>query len=228
MADELILRAEPRTVLGKQVKRLRREGLIPGVVYGPVVPETVSVSVDRREFEKLFYQRAGHSTLVSLQWDGRDETVLIREVQTDPVKGTPLHIDFFAPNLREKLRTMVPVVLHNASPDAVGVLNTVRTEVELEGLPRSLPHQIDADISRLLDVGDVLHVSDLTLPRGVDAITDGVEVIANLVAEYVEPEPEVEAVLAETEEGAEAAEGEAPEGEADDAPSEDGERNEES
>jgi large subunit ribosomal protein L25 len=216
MADELILRAEPRTVLGKKVKRLRREGLIPGVVYGPVVKDTISVSVNRREFEKLFWQQAGHSTLVSLQWDGQDQTVLIREVQTDPVKGDPLHIDFFAPNLRVKLRSMVPIVLHHPNPDAAGILNTIRTEIEVEGLPRNLPHQIDVDISGLVEVGDVLHVSDLTMPPNVEAITDGADIIVSLIAESVEPEPDVAAVLDETAAAVEV--GEAAAGEEPDAP----------
>ena len=98
MADELILMAEPRTVHGKKVKRLRREGLVPGVVYGPVIDNTISVSVERLGFEK-FYMQHGHSTIFKLQWDGGEETVLIREVQVDPVRQDPLHIDFFAPIL---------------------------------------------------------------------------------------------------------------------------------
>ena len=80
MADELILRAEPRSVHGKKVKALRREGLIPGVVYGPVVEGTVSVSVNRRIFDK-FFMANGHSTVFSLEWDGGKQPVLIREVQ---------------------------------------------------------------------------------------------------------------------------------------------------
>ena len=68
MTDRLILRAEPREIHGKKVKRLRREGLVPGVVYGPVVSQTVSVSVNRREFER-FFSRNGHSTIVSLEWE---------------------------------------------------------------------------------------------------------------------------------------------------------------
>src|SRR5688572_18603604 len=141
MADELILMAEPRTVHGKKVKRLRREGLVPGVVYGPVIDNTISVSVERLGFEK-FYMQHGHSTIFKLQWDGGEETVLIREVQVDPVRQDPLHIDFFAPNLRVKLRASVPVVLVNASPDMAGILNTIYTEVEVEALPMDLPHQV--------------------------------------------------------------------------------------
>ena len=209
MADELILMAEPRTVHGKKVKRLRREGLVPGVVYGPVIDNTISVSVERLGFEK-FYMQHGHSTIFKLQWDGGEETVLIREVQVDPVRQDPLHIDFFAPNLRVKLRASVPVVLVNASPDMAGILNTIYTEVEVEALPMDLPHQVEADISTLTEVGDHVRVGELMMPDGVELITDPEETIATVVAEAVEEEPEAEEVegeVVEGEEDAEAAEG---------------------
>lgn len=207
MADELILMAEPRTVHGKQVKRLRREGMIPGVVYGPVIDQTISVTVDRRDFDK-FYWEHGHSTIFKLRWDGGEETVLIREVQEDPVRQDPLHIDFFAPNLREKLRAMVPVVLHNQAEEMRGLLNTILYEVEVEALPMDLPHQIDADIANLTEVGDHLMVSDLEMPAKVDLITDPETTIATVVAESVEEEPDAEAAASEVAEGEEAAEGE--------------------
>lgn len=208
MAGELILRAEPRTIHGKKVKRLRREGMVPGVVYGPVIDNTISVSVERRVFDK-FYMRNGHSTIFKLSWDGGEETVLIREVQQDPVRRDPLHIDFFAPNLNVTLRTMVPVALHNQNEDMVGILNTILTEVEIEALPANLPHQIDADIAHLLAVGDHLRVEDLTMPEGVKLITSGEETIAAVSPETVEEEPEEEEVEGEEgEEGEEAAEGE--------------------
>lgn len=205
MADALILMAEPRTVHGKKVKRLRREGLVPGVVYGPVIDNTISVSVERLGFEK-FYMQHGHSTIFKLKWDGGEETVLIREVQVDPVRRDPLHVDFFAPNLRVKLRASVPVVLVHANPEMEGILNTIYTEVEVEALPMDLPHQLEADISGLQEVGDHIRVGELTMPDNVDLITDAEETIATVVAEAVEEEPEAE-------EGEEAAEGEEAEGE---------------
>ena len=208
MADALILMAEPRTVHGKKVKRLRREGLVPGVVYGPVIDNTISVSVEGLAFEK-FYMQHGHSTIFNLKWDGGEETVLIREVQVDPVRRNPLHVDFFAPNLRVKLRASVPVVLVHANPDMAGLLNTILTEVEVEALPMDLPNQIDADISGLSAVGDHVRVGELTMPAGVELITDAEETIATVVAETVAEEPEVEgeAVEGEEAEGEEAAEG---------------------
>ncbi|MBA3377546.1 MAG: 50S ribosomal protein L25 [Chloroflexota bacterium] len=215
MSDELILRAEPREIHGKKVKRLRREGLVPGVVYGPVVSETVSVSVNRREFER-FFSRNGHSTITSLEWAGGKQPVLIREVQIDPVTRAPLHIDFFAPNMRVVLRQFVPIVMQHAG-DHDGVLQTVLTEVEVEALPSNLPHQIDVDISHLVTVGDAIHVSDVTLPDDVTVITAPEDLIASLVAEAVEEEPEetVEPEVAEGE-GGEAAEGESTDSESED------------
>lgn len=202
MANDLTLRAEPRTVHGKKVSRLRREGLVPGVVYGPVISETISVSVNRRDFEKFFHA-AGHSTVFTLTWDGGKQPVIIREVQVDPVSRAPLHIDFFAPNMRVALRQAVPVVLHNHAAGAEGVLQVALTEVEVEALPADLPHQLDADIAGLVSVGDTLRVGDLTAPKGVTIVTDGEEVVAHLVASAAE---ESEAIA---EEGTETAEAEA-------------------
>jgi large subunit ribosomal protein L25 len=204
MAKELILMAEPRTVIGKQVKALRREGLVPGVVYGPVVNPTIQVSVNRKELER-FYQVHGHSTLFTINWGDGSQQVFIKEVQVEPVRRAPLHVDFFAPNLLKELTSRVPVVLHNLSPLADGVLTVSVSEVEVRALPSAIPHQIDADISHLLQPHDVLRAGDLVLPAGVTLITDPEIVLANLVAEVVQvEEPEEEA--AEAPEAAEAAE----------------------
>jgi large subunit ribosomal protein L25 len=205
MADALILRAEPRDVHGKKVRRLRREGLVPGVVYGPVVEGTISVSVIRRDFER-FYHRSGHSTVFTLEWDGGSQPVLIREVQVDPVSRDPLHVDFFAPNMRVVLRQTVPVVLHNLG-DHEGVLQNILSEVEVEALPSDLPHQIDVDASSMNSVGDALHVGDLAAPANVTIITGDDELIASLVAQAAEEA--AEAVEAAGEEAEGEAEGEA-------------------
>lgn len=95
--DELILRAEPRTILGKKVSQLRRAGQVPGVVYGPGVDSTVAVSVDRKEFDRFFHNY-GHDTIFTLTWgEGDQRQVQVREVQVHPVKQTSLHVDFYAP-----------------------------------------------------------------------------------------------------------------------------------
>jgi large subunit ribosomal protein L25 len=191
MADEMILRAEPRVVHGKKVKALRREGFVPGVVYGPVVEDTISVSVNRRDFDK-FYMANGHSTVFTLEWDGGKQPVLIREVQVDPVTRNSLHVDFFAPNMRVVLSQTVPVVISHVGTHE-GVLQTVLSEVMVEALPADLPQQIDADATSLVNVGDSIHAKDLPLPSGVTLITDGEELIASLVAEAVQEEDETAA-----------------------------------
>jgi large subunit ribosomal protein L25 len=191
--------AQRRTVIGKKVAKLRREGRVPGIVYGPVMQETVPVTVDGREFAR-FYQAHGHSTLIDLRWEDGEESVFIREVQIDPVRRSLLHIDFFAPNLRTPVRTMVPLVFHNVSNTSEGIVTEARTDVEVEALPARIPSQIDVDLASLQQPGDVVRVGDLTVPEAVSVVTDDNEVVALMEAIYVAPEAE---------EAEEAAEGEA-------------------
>ncbi|HEY8447964.1 MAG TPA: 50S ribosomal protein L25 [Thermomicrobiales bacterium] len=211
---ELILRAEPRTIVGKGVRRLRREGKLPGVVYGPGIEGgTVQVTVDRKELERMFAAH-GHSTLVTLKWDGSSRQVFIREVQMDPIKSVALHVDFFAPNLRQEVVASVPVVLHLGSEKPAGILTQLHSEIQVRALPTKLPPQIEADASHLTQVGDVLRVGDLKLPEGVTAVTPEDEVIATIAAgereevpvEEEAPAPEAPAAApAATAEGGEAA-----------------------
>ena len=146
----------------------------------------------------------------SLNWNGGTKPVFIREVQQDPIKREPLHIDFFAPNLRMPVRAIVPISFHNPSNTIDGMLAEIRTDVEVEALPASIPHQIDIDVSGLVSPGDAIRVGDLTLPDGVTAITDEGETIVQVEAVYQEP-TEVEAA---EEAAAEAASTEEPAGEA--------------
>jgi large subunit ribosomal protein L25 len=193
--------AQRRTVVGKKVKQLRRQGLVPGIVYGPVVAGTVPVSVDRRDFLK-FYQTNGHSTLFVLRWEDGDQSVFIREVQQDPVRREPIHVDFFAPNLRMPVRAIVPIAFHNPSNSIDGMLAEVRSDVEVEALPASIPHQIDVDVSQLVHPGDAIRVGDLNLPDGVTAVTDEGETIVPIEAVYQEPEEAAAEVAASPEESA--------------------------
>lgn len=208
MADELILMAEPRDVHGKKVKRLRREGLIPGVVYGPVVDGTVSVSVSSRDFNK-FFMAHGHSTIFNLKWDGGDQPVLIREVQRDPVRQDVLHVDFFAPNMNVKLRQNVSVSLSGAVDVTGGVLQQILTELEVEALPSDLPSEITVDVSGLEEIGHTISVGDIPAIDKVEFITDAETVIASIVAEAVQEEEPVEGEEGEEVEGEEGAEDEA-------------------
>jgi large subunit ribosomal protein L25 len=180
MADELTLMAVPRTVLGKQVKALRREGLVPGVVYGPAVGKTIQVSVNRRELER-FYTAHGHATLFTLTWEGGAQQVFIKEVQVEPVRRAPLHVDFFAPNMMKEIIAGVPVLLTHHNPAAEGVLNVSLSEVQVRALPAAFPRQIDVDVFRLVRSHDTLHARDLAMPAGVTLATDPDAIVASVV-----------------------------------------------
>ncbi len=197
---ELVLRAEPRTLLGKKVKQLRRAGRLPGVVYGPLLGTTYSVSVDTRELGR-FYQTFGASTLFTLIWEGGREQVFIREVQVDPVKHTPVHVDFFAPNLRKDVTATVPLAFSEENAAAEGILSTVNTEIAVTGLPSVIPAAIDVDVSNLVEIGDAVRVSDLVLPEGITAGLPEDEIIAIRAAEAAPAEEEDEAAEGEDTEG---------------------------
>lgn len=190
--------AERRTVLGKKVAKLRRAGRVPGIVYGPVIEDTVPVTVDEREFAR-FYQAHGHSTLFDLRWEDGEESVFIREVQVDPVRRSLLHIDFFAPNMRTPVRAMVPLVFHNVTNTSEGIVTEARTDIEVEALPARIPSQIDVDLVGLHQPGDVIRVAELIVPERVSVVTDENEVVAQMEAIYVEPEAVEDEEAAEAE-----------------------------
>lgn len=201
MSDELVLMAEPRSVHGKKVKTLRRVGLVPGVVYGPVIQGTHSVSVNSRDFYK-FYMAHGHSTIFTIKWDGGSQPVLIREVQRDPVRQDILHIDFFAPDMDVKLRQMVSISLSHAVEVTGAMLQHSITEVEVEALPSDLPSEITVDVSALTEIGDTVTVGELPAIDNVEFITTAETVVASIVPESVQEEEEDEEAV-EGEEGEE-------------------------
>jgi large subunit ribosomal protein L25 len=185
--SEPTLMAEPRSVVGKKVKRLRKEGRIPAVVYGPTLSETVQVTVDEREFSR-FFSHHGHATLFSLHCDSSEYSVFIREVQIDPVRWNAIHVDFFAPNLKKVTTASVPLSLHDA-PDGPGIFNTQLSEVNVRALPASIPNSIVVDCSGLTQIGDTIRVADLPAMDGVEFLTGEDEIIAMLSAPVEEREP---------------------------------------
>lgn len=189
------LKAQTRTILGKKTKTLRSKGLIPAVIYGrDTKPQ--ALSIDGKDFEKIFVE-TGTSTLVDLTID--DSTgvkVLTHEPQYDPVKGNPIHIDFYKVRMDEKIKTEIPLEFVGES-EAVeqldGSLVTNRDSVEVECLPADLVSEIQVDISDLKTFEDSISVKDLKTPQGIEILTDPEEVIA-----VVEP-PRSEEELAELE-----------------------------
>lgn len=200
------LAATRRTVIGKKVARLRRDGRLPAVVFGRGL-ESSSVSVDTHEFEQL-RRHAGPNTLIDLSVDGgKADPVLVHGVQTSVVTRRPLHVDLFLVRMTEELIVDVPLVSEGES-EAVenggGTLLHVMENVRVRALPDHLPQSIHYSIASLTTFDDLIHVSDLVIPSDATLLNDPSEVVAKVLPPRVEEEP----VVAEAAEGEAAAEGE--------------------
>lgn len=170
------------------LEALRATDQIPGVFYGPK-EESMAVAFDRRTFEKVL-RDAGESTVVTLTGIGEDKDTLIHDVQLHPVSGEPIHVDFYVLEKGKKVQTHVPLEFTGEAPAVKslgGTLMKVLHELEIEAMPKDLPHEIVIDISSLATFDSQIHVKDIALPAGVVAITDADETVA-LVAEPKEEE----------------------------------------
>jgi len=207
MSDIISITAEKRERAGKGVARaLRREGLVPAVIYGDNKdPEGVSLS--RKDFTKLYNTGRLMSTLLDIEIDGKKSRVITRDLQLHPVRDDIMHADFLRLGKGSKIAVEVQVVFLNeeTSPGlkAGGVLNVVRYTVELNCPADSIPESIELDLGEL-EVGDSMHISNVTLPDGVEpVISDRDFTIATIAAPSVSVEPEEEIDDVEGEEGEE-------------------------
>jgi large subunit ribosomal protein L25 len=208
MATTIELPASTREVRGSHNKPLRREGLVPAVLYGHNV-EPRAITTAAAVLHRV-WMRAGRTQLIDLTVDGgRAQKVLVREMQIDPRTNRPIHADFFAVNLLEKLTADVPVVITGESPAVVdakiGTLQQLINTLRIECLPADLPAQFSVDVSGLLEIDSGVHVRDITMPEGVALVhIDPDELVVKVAAlRIVEEEPEVEGPEAEGEAGAE-------------------------
>lgn len=201
------LTAEKREVTGKAVARLRREGLLPAVVYGHGV-ESESLQVDARAFD-LLRRQAGRNALVDLHvGNGQARPVLVNGIQEHPVTRKPLHIDFFVVRMTEELTVDVRIVtvgLSEAVDKLGGTLLHLFDSIKVRALPADLPQSVELDVTPLATFDDALHVSDIPLPPNVTLVTELTEVVAKVQPPRIEEEPVVAAEAAE--EAEEAAEG---------------------
>ena len=185
---ELVLSAKPRTVTGKRVKALRRQGWIPAVLYGRHI-QPMAIQVEGKELQRVLAQARGGTRLITLHVDGQTHLALIREVQREPIRREILHVDFQAVEMTEKIRVEVPVVFVGASPAVErgeGILVHGLTHVEIECLPKDLIEAITVDLSRLDRVDAAIHVRDLQVPPGITVVSDPDELIALVTAPAAE------------------------------------------
>jgi large subunit ribosomal protein L25 len=187
----------------RKITRIRREDLIPGVIYGGKQKTSTLVQVDRRTYEKIMRQHQGQSVLFHLNvLEGdkklRDYSAIVKEEQHHPVSYNLLHLDFNRISLTEEIEVKIPIVVKG---DAVGVkrdggsLEQSLWELEVRCLPTKIPQKVEVDVSALT-IGDSIHVKDIVLPEGVQTKHDG----EGMVASVVPPMKEEVAAPAATEE----------------------------
>ena len=205
---EVVLQAQPRAEIGRgPVRQLRREGRIPGVVYGDGPAR--AVSFDAREIAVRMQEEAFHSTVIVLQLEGRKMSALLREAQSHPVRREILHVDFQAVRADREIAARAPLhFINQESCPGVklrhGIFTAIENEVGIHGLPRDLPEFIEVDVAEL-DIGKNIHLSEVPAPKGIrfDALARGDDpALARVVdrpTEEVEAPAEAEAAPAEGE-----------------------------
>lgn len=205
--EKVVLKATPRTATGRQVRALRRSGMLPAVIYGHNV-KPISISLEGREAGRVL-GRLSSSSLITIDLDGKEFPSLVREKQENHIKRTLIHVDFMVVSLTEKIRANVGIILTGNSPavkDFNAMLINGLNELEVEAFPQDLPESISVDISSLVKIGDGIHVRDIVLSDKVQILDTPDEMIVlatppakEEVEEVVTPEAEVVAEGAEPE-----------------------------
>jgi large subunit ribosomal protein L25 len=204
MAD-VILQAESRDKLGsRNAGRIRREGLLPAVVYG-LQTDALSVTVVARELDHALHSESGANTLITLKLDGQEDALaLARQIQRHPTRNELVHVDFVRISRDVAVQAEIPLTIEGEPPGAKegGILEQLFFSITVEALPGNIPTEIVVDVSHLA-LGDQLHVSDLPIPAGVSVQHEPEELVAQV---------SIPRGLTEEEEAGEAAEGEEGEG----------------
>lgn len=198
--EQLELNATIRTTTGNgPARRLRQQGLIPAVLYGPV-SAPITLTVNGRDFERAVQKGNVRRTIVSLTLQngaGPAKTAIIKELQRHPVNGQFLHVDFYEIAMDRKLRVMVPVVMKGKAKgeEFGGMLQIIEREIEVLCLPRAIPDQLEVDVTEL-GVGDTLHVNDIALPSGVELVPGDNYTVLTVVSQKAEATPAEAAAVA--------------------------------
>lgn len=198
MADHAQLKAEPREMIGKKVRALRRKGILPATVYGHNV-SPANIQVNAHDLLGVL-RHSGRSQLIDLViGNERVRPVFIKQTEVDAKRNVLLHVEFYQANLRELMHARIPIQFTGESPAVKdgGILLTILDHVEVECLPDNVPAAFEVDLSTLVEVNSQLHVSDLPLPDSVTVLTAGDDVIAKVNAPV--SEAALEEAVADTE-----------------------------
>ncbi len=202
--EKTVMKASRRDVIGKQVKALRREGKLPAVIYGHGI-EPTAITLDARETNKVL-SSVGTSTLITIDLEGEEYSVLVRDRQNHVLLRHLLHVDFQVLSMTETVRASVSVVLGEEIAPAVeaygAMIITGVESLDIECLPSDLVDRIVVEISGLESIGDSILVKDLPVPDGITILEDPETMIVVATAPAAEEVEELEEEL-ELEEGAE-------------------------
>ena len=204
MADKIVLEATRRDIEGKEVRHLRRQGVIPGVLYGPTI-DSIPLQIEWTMLRPAL-REAGASQLIEMSISGETHNALVRAVQRDPLKGDVLHIDFYRVRMDVAIRTEVPLVTVGSDERIVelgGIVAQEMTSVEVECLPGDLPAQIEVDLSVLEEVGDSILVNQIVVGEGVTLMANEDDVVISSSYPRQIVEEEEEGLEEELEEGEE-------------------------
>lgn len=197
------LRAQPRSLIGRKVRQLRRQGLVPAVVYGRNSP-TLAIQVEENALERVL-RRAGFTHLINLQIENggspASEMVLVREVQRHPIRRNLLHVDFYRVVMTEKLRVEVPIRLVGEAPVVAAGATLIQNldAIEVECLPADIPEVIQVDVSGLTDASQSISVADLVIPPKVTVLSDPKALVVSVTYAAGEEAEEAEEEMAEPE-----------------------------
>ncbi len=186
----ITLDAQKRTKIGK-LESLRKEGFIPAVFYGKKESST-PIQIKKSDFLKA-WKAAGESTVISIKTDGETVDALIRDVDLDPIRHEPRHVDFYVFEKGHKMEVDIPLEFVGISPavkDLGGVLVKSLHEIKIKADPSKLPHQIEVDIASLIDFNSQILAKDIKMPSGVELALDEDEVVATVAAPREEKEEE--------------------------------------
>jgi large subunit ribosomal protein L25 len=204
MTDRIVIEAEPREVTGKQVNQLRRNGWIPGVIYGGSDP--LSIQMEQKALRRAL-RTVGTTHLAELKVENRTKTVLVRDIQQHLTRGDILHVDFFEVDMASTIRSEAELIAVGEAPpeaDGLGVVTLMLRQVEIECLPDNLISQIEIDMETFKTPDDLIHVRDIVVPDGVTILTDPDTIVARF--EYATAEEVEDDVIVEEEGEAEAVE----------------------
>lgn len=191
----LTLKATKRDIHSKTPQKVRAEGFLPSVVYGPSA-KNEAISVSLLDFQKI-YKEAGESSLIQLDLDSKKVNVLIHDIEQDPITLRPIHADFYAVDMKKEIHAKIPLIFIGESPavKAEGALILkVLQELDVTALPEDLPREISVNIELLAKTGDRLTIAHLSLPKGVKTRAHAEDIVAIAEAPRVLEESVVAAV----------------------------------